>query len=424
MKTSELQTVTKEGNSTVPKTRVGQGVLASFWKGTATAKETERVAELLNEIHGKSWWLACDCRQTLFKDAPQLAPAKIVETIYLRRLMKRAPHAKGCIYEFEQRQITLDGQGDNEPAPEFGEAPDFTVKHITDATTTKRTRPQIEPNPTDSKKRPLETRLAKQLYWLAQASGWQSAPKVENHLTAFREVAKRQMMATGLSLNDMLYLNAGVWTLGYAEEAFAKCDKAGIAPACWWLQIAQNIDREKKVLTYHQGGKIVVLQVYKDLTVFGGDASAARHPLLVLARIQRLRDGQTVLHSAYAHPIADCDRLMLVDSNLERQTLDDLLALCTWLRDKKGVFLEIDKPLHAWNGTNERPDFVLRKTNRDGQVEHHVIETMGFADTEYEARKAELAGNVICPVYFDRREAPGRNREMMRLLSAWALLNR
>ena len=113
------------------------------------------------------------------------------------------------------------------------------------------------------------------------------------------------------------------------------------------------------------------------MKVFGGDASIARFPLLVVCVLRDLPAHGVVAYSAYAHPVASEDHRMLVDSDLERLTLLDLLSVCKWLQDEKRILVEIDKPLHAWQGTGERPDFVLTVESKTGLLSHLVIETTG-----------------------------------------------
>jgi hypothetical protein len=115
---------------------------------------------------------------------------------------------------------------------------------------------------------------------------------------------------------------------------------------------------------------------------------------------------------------------MLVDSNLERHTLDQLMRLRKWLRDKQGIRLEIEKPLFDIAGLDDpeypaipprepcMPDFILRANPGPvGGSATVLVETMGYADDVYRARKVvmhELMSQVAeAPVVLHDFHFPG-----------------
>ena len=72
---------------------------------------------------------------------------------------------------------------------------------------------------------------------------------------------------------------------------------------------------------------------------------AARAPYLAICLVGRPSAGEPVtILRAYAHPCVSARNLMLVDSNLERRTFDELRRLQGWLRLNKGIRVEIEKP--------------------------------------------------------------------------------
>lgn len=85
---------------------------------------------------------------------------------------------------------------------------------------------------------------------------------------------------------------------------------------------------------------------------------------------------------------------MPVDSGLERQTLEGIAEVATWLKGKAGD-LTLVKPLFdiEVDVEGERgfvlPDFIRQARKSDGQEHAVVIETMGYTDDEYCERKAE-----------------------------------
>ena len=147
-------------------------------------------------------------------------------------------------------------------------------------------------------------------------------------------------------------------------------------------------------------------------------ARAARAPYLAACVLGRASPGAgepVEVLSAYAHPCASERHLMLVDSDLERQTLAQLRSVQDWLGSRKGLRVVIEKPLFDIGpddtGVREAvprppciPDFMVRATTADGAPARVVIvETMGFADEAYRARKrhthalmrAALAGATV-----------------------------
>lgn len=121
------------------------------------------------------------------------------------------------------------------------------------------------------------------------------------------------------------------------------------------------------------------------LTVFGGDSTEVRYPMLMCALVGKLPDDSVRILQAYAHPIQALEWWLPVDSNLERDAVDDLLGVMRWLAAEKGVELELLKPLFSWNGTGARPDFVVAR--RGNPVDCLVVETMGSDNVEYRERK-------------------------------------
>jgi hypothetical protein len=149
--------------------------------------------------------------------------------------------------------------------------------------------------------------------------------------------------------------------------------------------------------------------------------------MLALASV-KLSGGALVAHKLYAHPIASVDHWMLLDSNLERQTLADLRSVTAWLESAKAITVSIEKPLFGWHDTGERPDFVVQKLGQDGRRSHMVVETMGLDDPEYVARKQAMRTKFFqrgVEVYWDMRAAdPGASKALRSAVARWAIRDR
>ncbi len=81
-----------------------------------------------------------------------------------------------------------------------------------------------------------------------------------------------------------------------------------------------------------------------------------------------------------------------MDSKLERNTLTALLNVASWLKRKPELSLErplFDTEVYV-NGEKKYvlPDFIVTARAPDGKTARVVIETMGYEDSDYCARKS------------------------------------
>jgi hypothetical protein len=162
----------------------------------------------------------------------------------------------------------------------------------------------------------------------------------------------------------------------------------------------------------------------------------ARPPYLAICLVGRpSADTPVAILRVYAHPCISARDLMLVDSNLERRTFAELLSLQSWLREHKGVRIEIEKPhfdLVEGNGPDPEPaprkpcipDFIVRAEGdavRSGPKV--LVETMGFADETYRARKSvthELMTRVAgAPVVLHDFHFPAASTQVARDRRFW-----
>lgn len=128
--------------------------------------------------------------------------------------------------------------------------------------------------------------------------------------------------------------------------------------------------------------------------------SSARAPYLALIVFGRASaEAPVEALSAYAHPCADPGHGMLVDSDLERQTLAELRRVQDWLRRRQDVEFSIEKPLFDLGPAPGQapdarppciPDFILRREPANGARRRAIVETMGFADPAYRERKLRM----------------------------------
>jgi hypothetical protein len=119
---------------------------------------------------------------------------------------------------------------------------------------------------------------------------------------------------------------------------------------------------------------------------------------------------------------------MLIDSDLERQTLAQLRSVQAWLGRHNLARVSIEKPLfdiwpkdhrnaHADPRPPCLPDFVVRAIGVDAVARAAVIETMGFADAASRERKerrhalTSLALGGAPVIMHDFHEPAGRSQK-------------
>jgi hypothetical protein len=153
------------------------------------------------------------------------------------------------------------------------------------------------------------------------------------------------------------------------------------APHGYVIDVIESIREE-------EGGTVLVNGDGHELFVVRALRPGAKTPgpwiAVVLMTGSVSRAGPTGL-LAYVHPVMGSRNLLLVDSNLERMTLDVIARACraVW-SGASSVSSKIEKPLLDINvdGTGCRPDFLV--TARGKKC---VVETMGFDNEAYLARK-------------------------------------
>jgi hypothetical protein len=136
---------------------------------------------------------------------------------------------------------------------------------------------------------------------------------------------------------------------------------------------------------------------------------AARSPYLAACVLGRaVPDEPPGVLSTYLHPCVSERHLMLVDSDLERRTFMQLRSVQSWLDKQHLARMTIEKPLFdIWPDDDDGgaaadprppclPDFVVRAANKEGAVTAAAIETMGFADADYRARKERTHALMSC----------------------------
>lgn len=131
-----------------------------------------------------------------------------------------------------------------------------------------------------------------------------------------------------------------------------------------------------------------------------GPAGDARSPYVALCVVARPTPVDAVqIVSAYVHPCVSMQRVMLVDSDYERQTLDILLQFQGQMARRYRAAVIIEKPMESLGPAADGdgtplppliPDFIVTARYADGSERRVLVETMGYADEGYRQRKLRL----------------------------------
>jgi hypothetical protein len=176
-------------------------------------------------------------------------------------------------------------------------------------------------------------------------------------------------------------------------------------------------------------GRIAVFGERPGTAREGPEERAARAPYLAACVLGRAApDAPPEVLSAYLHPCVSEEHLMLIDSDMERQTFAQLRSAQAWLGKRNLARVSIEKPLfdlwpedhgnaHADPRPPCLPDFVVRAIGADAVARAAVIETMGSTDAAYRQRKERshalmsLALGGAPVIMHDFQEPAGRSQK-------------
>ncbi|EFI6793412.1 hypothetical protein AS427_004643 [Escherichia coli] len=158
--------------------------------------------------------------------------------------------------------------------------------------------------------------------------------------------------------------------------------------------MAQHICRDA-VEIHWANGNIQVTRPVRGISINGEAQGGIRPPYWVILAFCRSADGRIICSEGYAHALYQLTCPVPVDSKQERNTLTALLNVASWLKRKPGTpELSLERPLFDTevyvNGEKKYvlPDFIVIARAPDGKTARVVIETMGYEDSDYCARKS------------------------------------
>ncbi|WP_445487872.1 hypothetical protein [Rhodopseudomonas sp. RCAM05734] len=215
-------------------------------------------------------------------------------------------------------------------------------------------------------------------------------------LAAIRAAAAKVDIADNVALDGWLALSLGELQTLKARLAVETKDWGGARPHGIFISTFNRIENGRLI---PQRSDIPPIEIQGTLSIFGEIDSGDRPPYLVIGLVTKdaPESGASSIVRAYAHPCVRWDRLTLLDSGLERASLQEILNCRDWLFNKFMISMLIEKPLFDM-GTEEAdvsrgpclPDFVLRASGTGVRHSTIVVETMGYADQIYRERKRKL----------------------------------
>lgn len=390
--------------------------LSLWWQGRAGQSQTQVALQVIERAHTDSRWFGCEC--TSAGTTPMLAPVLKEKTYFITRLTKRAAHNEGCPFHVEQVESSVSDNGVAGDVAQMGGPPSFLLES---RGTKLAPRDRAASEHSESGKRsPSVPAMAAKLWWLAQNAGWQNFPQSKRADAALLELAD-SIDVGGRTLKRVLRCDPRAWSEAWMINDLSREQPESVR---WWTCLLESADLKARTAVVIDYQSTFPICISGDMRVSAGDVSPARFPMLALACV-KLSGGALVAHKLYAHPIASVDHWMLLDSNLERQTLADLRSVISWLESAKGISISVEKPLFAWNDTGERPDFVLQILGQDGRRSYMVVETMGLDEPDYIARKQAMRGNLLLrgvEVFWDMRAVDSDASKALRsAVARWAI---
>jgi hypothetical protein len=404
--------------------------LRARWNGTASAAQDALLLDLGNKMATDALWIACECL------GERASPPLITvfrrgdnqDRMGFRRMTAggRPAHKPSCPYFVDavEEKDTEEARTEGEGAMPRPESPPPFPSVIAAASRISESAGANEPRARDSNG---ETggRLGGFLRWMVDKAGWQSGilkagAELSDAMQKLRDAADGVEVMPGLPLRNVLFTTLRAWESKWFEQAARRMHHQQALGLL--ILLAGRVDAASRTIEVSAGKAlpVVKLQVEQKIAVYGGQGEGARAPFVVICLLALDEAGAQRIVRAYAHPVYRFGRPVLVDSDLERKTLDDLLSAAQWLQATKRLVVTVDKPVFDV-ATGLRPDFVVRQGSRS-----LWIETMGSDQPGYRERKSRVheAMRRNTDLMLDERANPAVKSEIGRQVIKWALAAR
>ncbi|MFJ5375215.1 hypothetical protein ACIPTP_22070 [Pectobacterium versatile] len=372
------------------------------------AQESQRqnlADKVLLEMRNKKLWLACDCKEKPF---PLLAVVyrNDTEKQFIRNF--GTAHAESCPLRWDKKEE--DDQTSNGARKSAGakKAEYKSILPLDQKATSKVKQPSNSDQSDDKLRRQKLPSLARLLLSILEDSGLdrlslplpKQKPKLKTHLCQVQSVLDNKEFMNKRKLSEIILLTPWL-TESELENTMQQIEDAtwpvNRERTFWIIFTSEKVTEEESCYTSFFG-KHYLYRPTRRFAINGEKGVGLRPPYWVIVRF--VRDQLTkkvVCRDGYAHAMHSTSYPVPVDSNLERETLNDINYAVEWITDSAEYpeqHFSLHKPLfdlEVNDGENGKgyviPDFII-DINRPGQPQRSVvIETMGYTSEDYSERK-------------------------------------
>ena len=363
---------------------------AAFVYQEQTAEVGSLAHTILDELVKKVCWLLCTCKGDELSLAPILSIARkhsAVRPLTLVRNSRRGLHDVACRFH------RLPGAAQGHSLAEREAVVALGVLRSTDGSTASGAKRK---GSTGTSKSTSTPRLARVLFTLLERAGLNrvlaSSRSISRDATKLMDAAQglwmdkeKTVAATGFIGPNLYRLDqiarrvegASNWPRSLSPHGFVigLCDRELDVGGS--THLIDPFDRAAPPHSWEVKGRVRL------------PGPGTIGPYLAIGLVAKVAGKESAeIVQAYVHPAYDFESLLLVDSDLERQTLAILIERQADMKERKNPY-SIIKPyvdlIEPESNTPYRPDFVVKAGSRE-----IAVETMGYVDEEYVARKSRM----------------------------------
>lgn len=373
-------------------------------RSALSAGELALASEVLQEMRRKEAWLQCDC---IPGDVPAMNSANMIKdtrTLFLAGFSHE--HAPSCpMHRPFSGEDGTNGTGTRTTAG--SKRISYRDCLPPDESGSKIKAPgQPDVQADDRTRRTRRPRIARLLLSLIDDAGLNRLASlhplpscsVRASIEALSHVAAEQEFARGRRLSEIVRFQPGLGDAG-KEKLMRQLERpdshwpAGKTRMFFQIFMSDQVTRDQVVFRWPEGERTFLPE--RGVSINGEALEGTRPPYWVILAFRRGPEGTVICSEGYAHALFRRGCPVPVDSGLERSTLEGLATVAGWMARKADApSLCLEKPLFDievdLNGEKGfvLPDFIVTALKADGSLHTVVIETMGYTDDDYCARKS------------------------------------
>jgi hypothetical protein len=369
-------------------------IVRFFKKKPISDVQASQVVAKLQDLSLKDRWLLCECTSHKEYGCPVLYPVRLpgkTREATLVSIYDRGEHITDCPF-YKERPISLQGIAE---LPRNTKSDGLGVQRALKGGGSAPKSLSSRPASLMTKRKRMPT-LARVLFTILEGAGVNVVrSKRENsstQLPLIQAFIDKQFLDSSKKISAARLIVLGFASKSTLEsEIIAKKDSFGrLMPQGMIIDV---VDSHQSHVGSH------VLKSGKSSLTFDGRLFVPGQrntpgPWLAIALVVIMpNEPVPEIKQVYLHPLAQIDSYVLVDSDLERKTLN-IMKSRLWQMSGANKPFSIIKPLtdRVVQDQGVRPDFIVESGD-----EWVVVETMGFTDDEYLERKAhtqELMTNL------------------------------